>query len=231
MSDESKYSIEDLQRITDDLENSLSKTTHLLNQVQTRSTTDIRDLTLCYCLSRTQNVAKAALLSLKDRLPTPLSILARSMLEQMVVARWISLEDKNAVKFAEIPKTEMIRNMRKVLKGGFAKIKSRASGDDKTEEVLAHEMMNSVPGRERMEDLAKEGGLEKVYVQLYGQLSLYAHGFSYGLDRHYEEATLLYVMASGIVGTLDSILLICSDWMNKRQISSLEAIYGSLGYV
>ncbi|MBF0507293.1 MAG: hypothetical protein HQL09_10740, partial [Nitrospirae bacterium] len=143
------------------------------------------------------------------------NILERGLFETFVVTRWVILSDVNAQTFNDGAINELKRIGRKNLQAGHAKIINKKNQEDKTSEFLQSNVMNGIPKRLRIEEMAKEAKLEKIYTMYYGFQSLLVHGtFSLGILSDNVERNL-YIAARATVGFTHAINLTVQNWIVK----------------
>ena len=135
---------------------------------------------------------------------------------------WIVKSDENAQIFAATTSNELKRIARKNLTTGFGRVKDKVTGEDKTKELLESDWAKGIHRRLRIEEMAKTAGLEKLYIQLYGALSMEAHGNVFGYKKRNVAKETLEVMALANV-LLEGINLVVKAWIvNRKQTSSTE---------
>lgn len=193
----------------------------------------MRESAVIHCLKRAADIADGFILVAEATLVESANILERSLFEALVVTRWVTLSDVNAQTFSEGALNELKRILRKNLQSGNAKIFSRKGQGDKTAEFLHSEVMNGIPKRIRIEEIAKEAGLERIYTMYFGFQSLLVHGTSLGIkfDEGYvngeEKSLYIAVMAAG--GFMYAINQTTRDWIVKREQTSMAEILRILG--
>jgi hypothetical protein len=186
-----------------------------------------RENALIFCLARAAETAEGCDLLAGAKLVTPVHILTRSLLESLFWVCWIVQSDENAQAFADASRHELRRIARKSLRTGAARVTDRATGEDKTKEFLESDWFNGIPGRLRMEDLAKASGLGRIYTQFYSTLSMQAHGAVYQFELASADAELLSVMAMANA-LLECINFVVKSWIERREHIRASQIYAIL---
>jgi hypothetical protein len=216
--------LEDLQIEIDGLRYELKDARKNVKDFTKRHFNGIREDALVFCLERAADIAKGCDLLVEARLPAPLYTLTRSLLESLFWICWLIESENNAQIFTEAAPGELKRIARKNLATGFARVKDRVSGEDKTKELLDSDWVKGIPKRLRIEDMAKASGLDKLYTQLYGPLSMEAHGNVFGLEVGSVEEELLAAMAMANV-LMECINLVVKNWVVNRKQTSPKEIY------
>lgn len=120
--------------------------------------------------------AKGALALSREDLPAAMATLERAVLEQVIAIRWATLSPDNALRLKDAALEEMARLVRNLIAGPHGRIVRRSTGEDATAEFQAQAAMVHARRPPRFDIMAREAGLERLYAQLYGMLSLIAHG-------------------------------------------------------
>jgi hypothetical protein len=213
---------EDLQIEFDGLRREITSARKNASDFARRHFNGTRENALVFCLQRAADIAKGCDLMGEARLLAPLYTLTRGLLESLIWVCWIAKSSENAQVFVDAPVNELKRIARKNLATGFAKVKDKITGEDKTEELLESDWPKGIPRRLRIEDLAKSAGLERIYTQLYGPLSMQAHGSVFEFELSSPEEELLGVMALANV-LMECINTVVQNWIvNRRQIPATE---------
>jgi hypothetical protein len=194
-----------------------------------RHSKGVRGNALVHCLRRATDIAEGYVLVAEAGLPISLYVLTRSLYESLVWTRWIALSDENARIFTEAAVNEFKRIARKNLKAGHATIQRKTPQENITQEFLESSAMKGIPKRRRIEDLAKEAGLEKVHTIIYGFLSMSAHGTTFGWDEiaNIDEDVLAAIASANAL--MECINLVVGGWVVGRKQTSISEIYSILG--
>ena len=189
----------------------------------------MREKAVVYCLQHAVDLAKGCLATAVDELPDSTTTLSRAILETLFWARYISLSNENAQEFTDAPFHEMKRTARKNLKAGYAHVSHIETQEDKTEEILSSDFMRNIPKRILIEDAAKAGGLERVYTNVYGFISMTAHGRAINLRTNEKTKEELYASVSVALGAFQCIELIAIDWISHRKQTERKTLIRILG--
>jgi hypothetical protein len=121
------------------------------------------------------NAVGCAMLAEAD-LAAPLAIVARSLLEGLFVTYWALVSDENARTVLLSFRNEQARILRNLLRKQRGMVRSKTTGENVTDELLAGPLFGDAKRRLVVFDVAKEDGLEKLYDVFYPFLSMLAHG-------------------------------------------------------
>lgn len=218
---------EDLQVEIDGLRYEITNARKNAGGFARRHFNSTRQNALVFCLQRAADTAKGCDLLGEAKLLAPLYALTRSLLESLIWVCWIVKSEENAQVFVEAATSELKRIARKDLATSFARVTDKVTGEDKTEELLESDWSKGIPRRLRIEELAKASGLERIYTQLYGPLSMQAHGSVFGFELGSAEEELLGVMALANV-LMECINLVVKNWIVKRKQTSPTEVYAVL---
>src|SRR6266508_5064430 len=172
----------DLQEVISALREHISQSEKDFADFENRHYNGIREKAVIYCLQHAIDLAKVCLITVNEGLPDSLTTLSRAILETLFWVRYVTLSKENAQEFVDSTINEMKRAARKNLNAGYAKIHDRETGEDKTKEILDSALMKDIPKRVSIENAAQQGGLERVYTNVYGFISMIAHGRAYNLS-------------------------------------------------
>ncbi len=189
----------------------------------------VREKAVVYCLHHALDLAKGCLATAADGLPDSLTTLSRAILETLFWTRYVTLSKESAQEFTNSPIQEMKRTVRKNPTAGYARVVDTNTKQDKSDEILNSEMMKGIPPRISIEGAAKAGGLERVYTNIYGLISMIAHGRAFGLRTKSESKDELYASISAALGALECIEVIASDWITHRKQTPKETLTRLLG--
>jgi len=189
----------------------------------------VREEAVVYCLPHALDLAKGSLAAAEKKLPDSLTTLSRALLETLFWIRYATLSEENAQEFADSYIHELKRTARKNLAAGYAHVTDINTQQDRSGEILNSEMMKAIPKRVSIVDAAKAGGLERVYTNVYGFVSMIAHGRAFGLRRGPEVTDELYASISAALGTLECIEVIAYDWIAHRKQTPQETLMRLLG--
>ena len=197
-----------------------------------RSEIDPSDQRAIFFLSRLmiacENTVGCILLG-KSNLAAPLATVGRSLFESVISTYWASLNGDNADHMMESETQELLRIMKNNLLWGRAKIIHTETGVVETHRVLNHPAMKQVKGPRRFDHMAREAGIKNIYDQLYGFLSMMAHGTATNVmaKSQLEGNPPVYEIMSLVRGCLKSIHLIVSNRLpdgKQTAIADLERI-------
>jgi hypothetical protein len=188
-----------------------------------------REKAVIYCHLRALDLAKGSLACAEAALPDSLTLLCRALLETLFWARYVTLSKENAQAFEDATTAQLKRSARKNLAAGYARVVDTSTQEDRTAEFLDSVTMKGIPKRVRIEDAAEAGGLGRLYTNVYGFISMYAHGTAFGLLPDSETPSQVYASASTALGTLECINLLASEWIVNRRITDASTLTRLLG--
>ncbi len=153
-----------------------------------------QDKILIYFMNRAIQIGEACF-RVSD-LGTPLFVLTRVLCEDLFLMFWVSQSEQNAAEYAKAPLSQLTKMAVVSLKKKVAKIRRIGTGEDVTESVLP-QFDELIENSKRIEKIAAESGLGKVYDLIYRFYSLEVHGNTFEMP--------LSVDADGVSSTLCAI--------------------------
>jgi hypothetical protein len=185
---------------------------------------------LYWLMSASESASGCVLLG-KAHLGVPLGVVARSLFEAVISTYWASLSDENAKYAKESEMADMLRIMKLNLEKGRAQIVHKETGKIETDALLKHPLMKEARSSKRLADMATEAGMRNVYDQLYGLLSMRAHGSAVQMIAalQLEGKPPVYEDVSLVRGCLKCIHVIAVNRIREKKQtprSDLESILG-----
>ena len=220
---------DDIESVKSALKSHIEWASELVDDLSDRQFNQEREEALVYCLRHALDLAQVALLSIDAKLPDSLILISRALFETLFWTRFVSLSDENAVKYKQSAFDELRRIARRNLGEGFARVVDTTSEEDRTTEILDSELLKEIPRRLRIEEVARAGGLSRLYINVYGFFSIYSHGVAFGLSNDNELDVHILASASTSLGCLQCINLITSDWIKWRKMTHPVTISRLLG--
>ena len=154
----------------------------------------IRENAIVYILEQSIDLAKGGLLLSEAKLPTSSSWIARGLLEYLFWACWVILSDGNATQFFNRAPNEIRRQMIKLLKGGYGKLRNK-----KTNEDMTHNYLDSIKAKTAnkigIRKCAGDAGLTRIYDIYYSYMATTNHGGLYGLEKASDPQNELFCLA------------------------------------
>jgi hypothetical protein len=139
--------------------------------------------------------------------------LDRALFERLLVALWIVRSDENAECFIDAAQHETARQLRKFIDSGVGALVRKSTGEDVTAALRKDPRFSEIKRLPTFEAMAKEVGVEDIYVQQYGFMSMFAHGNTYDL---FDDATEMLKMArSSAAAELRAITSILTAWYER----------------
>lgn len=216
----------DLQIEIDGLRHENKNAKNNVEDFKARHFNTFREDALIYILKRAIELVEGCDLLTEDKLVVPIRSLTRDLLESLFWVRWVTLSKENAQTFVDATGNEMKRLARVNLNTGHAKVYDRATGKDVTKDFLSSEWADNILRRLKIFDIAKDGGLEKLYRQIYGFLSLYTHGITFGLEENSDGGLVDILAVTNVV--MGGINLVVRDWIVRRKQTDIVDLYAVL---
>lgn len=213
----------DLKNEFEGLEYEIQLSKKRLSDYSKRHFNTQRESALIYCLDRAIELSEGCVLCTKSNLLVPLHLLTRGLIESLISVCWITKSNENAQHFINEAKNELKRIARNNLRTGHAKAFDKSTREDKTQELLHSEWAKDIQPRLNMEKKAKDVGLERLYTQMYGPLSIYAHGVMMETSSNIKKDTVsALALASAL---LVCINLVVKNWIIDRKQTPVKDIY------
>jgi methionine-rich copper-binding protein CopC len=193
------------------------------------NTEDPRDLPVRLVLKRCADFGKGCAALGNDNNPTSLAILARAILENLILILWVTKSEENAKELQDAAIAELKRAARINLERGKAKIMNRVTGEDATEKILADDQFKKLPKRKSVEARAGEAGVEDLYHIFYRFLSLDTHGHELNLAEGKNALDLAVMHMQGIGALLKATGHAGTIWLQARKRMDNETLRSMLG--
>jgi len=160
-------------------------------------------------LNRAIQIGEGCLLVGRARLGTPLFVLTRVLCEDLFLVTWISLSESNAAEYADAVVWEQARIGLVNLGKGRGKIVSRTTGQNHTASIVP-KFKDLKTDRKKLDQLASELGLGKVYDIVYRASSPEVHGKTFGMPSSSGDAGLAAAF-SAVILLIQAICLIADN--------------------
>jgi len=170
-------------------------------------------------MSACENTTGCVLLAKAD-LGSPLEKVARSLFESLISTFWASLSDENANYAKESEANEWMRIIRKNLQEGRAGVIHKKTGTIESDAILNHPKVKGAKAPKQVLKMAEETGLKILYLQIYGPLSVWAHGTAY----QPEGKSRVYELMSLVRASLKAIHLIVVNRIREQKQTPLAAL-------
>lgn len=175
----------------------------------------IREKALIYILEQSVDLTEGGLLLSEAKLPASSSWIARGSLEYLFWGCWVILSDENATQFLDRAANEIKRQMLKLLKSGYGKLKNK-----KTNEDMTHNFLNSKKAKTankiEIRKCALEAGLVRIYDIYYSFMATTNHGGLYGLEKASDPKNELASLAVER-HSMECINLVTRNWITSRK--------------
>jgi hypothetical protein len=189
----------------------------------------IREKTSIFCFRHALDIANGCMQTATARLPDSTTTLVRAMLETLIWSRYVTLSALNAQSFGDGMHQELQRIVRKNVAAGFAHIEHEKTGADMTGELLDKMSKHRIPARLSIQKAADAAGLSRVYTNVYGFMSMVAHGKGCGLRTDADCDQEIYSDVCMAIGVLECIEVITCDWVTHARLTPREFLTRALG--
>lgn len=191
---------------------------------------DTRDGVLRQHLTHSAELVRGAASLGHDQNSTCLGIVARSLLEVLISALWVTISTDNAEAQMELSTGEIIRALRVNLKSGKAKMVNRHSGKNATDEFLKDERFRNIKKRKNVVEQATEAGVLDLYNIFYRFLSMETHGHNKvkkDLVDDPQAMSSIHIQGMGAISL--AIGHVCVRWLLHRERTDNESLREILG--
>jgi hypothetical protein len=188
-----------------------------------------RDEPVRQLIARSAELVRGAASLGKDKNAVALGILARAILENLIVLLWVQVSELNAKELSETGVVELSRVARINLESGNAKIRNRENGQDVTEEFLAAGRFKNLPKRKSVASQAEEAGVEDLYNIFYRFLSLEMHGHETSSSQENGANELPVIHMHGIGALSKAVGHAGVRWLLHRERTDNETLREILG--
>jgi hypothetical protein len=181
-------------------------------------------------LGRCAELTRGAGVLGRERNPVALSILARAVLEDLILILWVTISDTNATELKEAGIAELARMARINLETGKLKIMNRQTGEDATSEFLESERFKNLPKRKSVASRAEDAGVTDLYNIFYRFLSLDTHGHETGRDKSEDTTGQVVMQMQGIGALSKAVGHAGTRWLLHRERTDNETLRMLLGF-
>ena len=185
-----------------------------------------REKALIFSLKRSVELSDGCLLCAKQNLLAPIYVMTRGLLESLIWVCWITKSSENAQQYIDATKNELKRIARKNFETGHGRVVDRETEEDKTQELLKSDWVKDIKPRLRIEGAAKDVGLDKLYTQMYGFLSIFAHGIMFETNTSIKEDMSNTLAIANVL--MECINIVVNNWIVSRKQTPIEEIYAIL---
>jgi hypothetical protein len=185
------------------------------------------DISVRQMLSRAAELMRAAAALGKEANATGLAVLARALLENLILILWVQVDSTHAKLLQDAGIAELARMAKVNLKNGKAQILNRKTGEDATAEFLASDRFKNLPRRKSVEDRAREAGVEDLYNVFYRSLSMEMHGHALGGSESRSELAFMHMQGIGALGMGSGHA--GARWLVHRQRTDNETLRNLMG--
>ncbi len=189
---------------------------------------DPRDEVIRQILRRVSELVRASRTLALENNNVSISILARALLENLILILWIMLKDSHPKELEDAGVNELTIIARINLENGKLVVKNKITGKDETKEFLNSEQFKKIPKRKSIATYAEEADVIDLYNVFYRFLCLETHGHEVKKNNDKRIQSIgdmqcigALAMAVGHAGT---------NWPLHRQRTDNEALHQLLGF-
>lgn len=216
----------DLQNELEGLKYEIQVAKSKLPDYASRQSNTEKEKALIYCLTRAIELSEGCEICAKENLLTPQYLLTRGLLESLIWVCWITKSNENAQIFSDTARNENKRLARKNLETGTGKVVDKVTNENKTQELLKSEWVKDIRPRLTIGKAAKDVGLDKLYTELYGFLSIFAHGIMIETHANTKD-DMVDVLASASV-FMECVNLVVKNWITNRKQTPVKDLFAIL---
>lgn len=185
------------------------------------------DKSLRQMLSRAAELMRGAATLGREANAIGLSVLARALLENLILILWVQVDLAHAKALQEEGFGELVRMMEVNLRNKKMRITNRETGEDATAEFLANPPYKKPPRRKSVQDRAREANVEDIYNILYRSFSREMHGHPLGDDENPSELAFINMQSIGAIGRCSGHTAV--RWLLYQQRTDNKTIRVLLG--
>jgi hypothetical protein len=208
------------------LESQMATTRDRLSFLSRREFEGERPKALLHCLQEAVELTHGCLVLGRIPLPLPMFVVARVLVETLILAAWVARSEANAHTYMEAGAQGLAKFALINIEHGRLAVESKSTGSDETKTLL-NALRTIKAERFNIERIAGDVGLAKVYDIAYRFFSLHVHGKTYGVpsrDKLEEGATFAL---PAVASLLQSILLLTEN----RLLYDRETSGGNIEHV
>lgn len=149
-------------------------------------------------------------------------LINRSVVEQFITLRWITLSIENANEHRASTEAALIRVTKANLERGLLRIFDRETGSIATDEVLSSDRFKKVPKPRPVSSKAEAAGVGDLYDLLYRFMSLDTHGHANDEPDLTEESVIGQLHVTGALSKVIGHSAVY--WLRAREIAKIENV-------
>ncbi len=189
---------------------------------------DSRDKSIRQTLMRASELVRgSSTLSLENN-HISTSIVARALLENLILILWLMLRDSNPKEFEDAGINELARTARINLENGKMHIKNKLTGEDATKAFLNSEKFKNIPKRKSIANYAQEADVMDLYNIFYRLLSLETHGHEVQKNNGNKLQIIEDMQCIGALAK--AVGHVGTKWLLHRQQTDNETLRKLLGF-
>ncbi len=173
-----------------------------------------------------ENICGCGILA-RHRLVSPLLSIERALLDGFISIYWATSGPERGQRLLDASTEEMVRLARNAIKAGDARIEHRETGQNFSGSFTRDARVSGAKKYPRVDEMARESGLGRLYNMTYGFLSMFAHGGGPLIVAEAERDELLMTHLPAAMSFLRAMhLVVVNHIKNGRptDIAELEAV-------
>lgn len=206
----------------------LEKARKYLPDFRKRTFNGIKENALVDCLDRATDLTEGCLKSAGAGLSASSNTLARGLLDCLFLVRWILSSDENARRFELQNRNELIREMKKSLSSSPGPDETRSPQKRVVQIILPSIRFQNSPKKMGVKKIAKDGGLEKVYIRYYGFLLAESRGNLFDMPSAADKKWTILASLAISRAAMACVNSIISGWIISRKKTSVNDILKTL---
>jgi len=213
-----------VQAESNGLKAELEKARKSLPDFHKRTFNGIKENALIDCLERSVELAESCLKAASATQSACANLLARGLLDSLFLARWILSSDENARRFELHSRNQILQDLKHALLSGPGDHPAQGPQKGMAPALLPLLYYRKNPKKIGAKKIAKDGGLEQVYMGYYGFLLAEFHGGLF--DPHSAEDKKWTLLASLAISraAMAAINSTIAGWITSRKTTSTKEI-------
>jgi hypothetical protein len=186
-----------------------------------------RDAEVRKIAGRCAEIARGAAALGLQRNAVALAILARTMVESLILLLWVEVSEENAIHQSQAGLVEFTRVAKINIEKGKLKVRKH-TGEDASAEFLKSDRFKKLATPKKVIDQAAEAGVEDLYQVFYRFMSMATHGHDINGEEEEPDANLI-VELQGIGALCMGVGHASLRWLLGRERTDNETLHQLLG--
>jgi len=187
-----------------------------------------RDAEVRKIVGRCAEIARGAAALGLQRNAVALAVLARTMVESLILLLWVEVSEENAIHQSQAGLVELTRVAKINIENGKLKVRNHNTGEDASAEFLKSDRFKKLATPKKVIDQATEAGVEDLYQIFYRFMSMATHGHDIQGKEEDPDANLI-VELQGIGALCMGVGHASLRWLLGRERTDNETLRQLLG--